>query len=923
MNLKRGFNYVTATLAVVLMGSLFLPAQTPAHTGDDLIIRGKVTEAKSGEPVIGASVFIEALQKGAVTDEQGEYIIKGVKNGKYTVKAVCITYRDLLIEGVDVETLKRNGAAPDNERLLDIMMEEDANLLNEVVVQSVKRENTEISAINAVRNSSVVMSAVSGGEISKTPDKNAAEVVKRVPGVSIIEDRFIVIRGLPQRYNNVWLNNCSVPGSEPDTRSFSFDMVPTSQIENIMIVKSPSSELPAEFTGGFLKIQSKSIPDTDQYDLQYSTGINTETGFGDFLKINKNNWNVKDVTPVPDQKGGIQLSKVMKLKGTDMLGITAGAEYSYQQRIIGGMKNSRFGVYNRVNDVPEYLYDYTDNIFSSNSKTGALLNGTYLSGNHKIMLRNLFNRSFTSRYTQREGWQNLSSRYDQEKYEYLMSTRTIYTGQVAGEHIFRQGENGRPANALEWNISYSYSGKEDPDRRIINREQNTFVGDKYYGYMGIDQNEITRDNTSLKENILTAGADYSFAPRNASAWEFKTGVYGEYRRRKYTAQEFAYRYNQANLPEDFKYLDPVTEILTDAHMSPDKLYLYDDTDNRDSYKGKDVLGAAYLQALWSPGRFRINAGARFEARNMILTSYTGISGNNTKDETYTQYNVFPSLNVAYNLTPKQILRFAYGMSTNRQEFREVSASVYYDFNLFSDVKGNPGLKAALVQNIDLRYELYASAKEYVTVALFYKHFKNPIEWTYLDGGGSYTYTFENARSADNYGIEVDVRKNLGFIGMKNFTLGFNASLIKSKVRFDKQSSLEKDRPMQGQSPYLVNASLFYEAPAIGLQVGALYNRIGKRIVGIGRVDNSSGSSINNDVPDTYELPRDMLDFVISKKFGKCFTLKANVKDLFNQPVIFAQFPRFYGTDDSIQERKQVSKEFKPGSTFSLSLQFTF
>lgn len=883
---------------------LFVVSSIYATDGSTFTIKGKITEIKTGEPVIGASVVIEALRKGGVTDENGEYIIHDVRKGKYVVKVVCLTYKDVVLNNVEVGV---------NSADLNAQMEEDTNLLSEVVVQSVKRDNTEISAINTVKNSSVVMSAISSNEMSKTPDKNAAEAVKRVPGVSIVDDRFVVIRGLPQRYNNVWLNNCSVPGSEPDTRSFSFDMIPTSQIENILIIKSPTAELPAEFTGGFLKIQSKSIPDKDQYDLQYSIGLNTSTGLKDFMKINKGNWNIKNTTPIPDQKAGVQMNKVKKLSNGGMIGVTAGAEYSYQQRIIDDMKNSRFGVYNRVDDKPECLYDYTDNVFSATSKIGALLNGTYLWENHKITFRNLFNRSSVSRYTTREGWQNISSRYDQEKYEYLTSARTIYTGQLAGDHTLKSG-------GIDWNVSYSFASKDDPDRRIINREQNMFVGDKYYGQMGIDQNEITRDNTKLDENIVTGGFNYTALLKNL---ELKSGIYGEYRHRNYTTQDLTYRYNQANLPENFKYLDPVTEILVDANMGSDKLYLYDDTDNRNSYKGRDILGAAYVQALLPLGNFKINAGIRFEARNMILTSYTSITGKDTKDDTYTQYNVFPSLNVSYNLNKKHIIRFAYGMSTNRQEFREVSSSVYYDFNLFSNVKGNPLLEPAVVQNIDLRYEFYSAPKEYITLAVFYKHFKNPIEWTYLDAGGSYTYTFENAQAANNYGIELDIRKNLEFIGMRNFTLGLNASFIKSKVVFDKQTSLEKDRPMQGQSPYLINASLFYDVPVAGLQLGALYNRIGKRIVGIGRVDTSGESSINNDVPDTYEIPRDMLDFVISKKIGKCFTIKANLKDVLNQPVIFAEFPRFYDSSNNMQERKQISKEFKPGSTYSLSFQFTF
>ncbi len=920
MNQKRKTYLLFLTL---LNLSILFVADAYANEKEHFKIKGKVVQKSDNQPVPGASVIIEQLNKGTSTDENGEYEIVNIPKGKYTIKFVCLTYKDLVIENTDLT--KSPTASP---LVIDAQMEEDFNLLNEVVVQSIKRENTELSAINAVRTSAVVMSAVSSNEMSKTPDKNAAEVVKRVPGISILDDRYIVIRGLPQRYNNVWLNNSSVPSSDPDTRSFSFDMIPTSQIENILIVKSPGADLPAEFSGGFLKIQSKSIPSKDNIDLQYSTGVNTSTGFKNFVSINKNNWNLKDITPIPDQKGAVQFNKVSNLKNGNVLGITASADYSYQYRIVDDMKNSRYGVYNRVEDKPEYLYDYTDNINTASSKLGALLNGTYMWGNNKILIRNLFNQSTVSKYTNREGWQDISSRYDQEKYEYLNSTRTIYTGQLAGEHILRKSVMSGGDDLIDWNVSYSFASKNDPDRRIINREQNTFVGDKYFGLMGIDQNEITKDWTKLEENIITAGANYKKLFNNplkntSKPIEFKVGAYYEYRTREYNAKNYAYRFDQSNLPDDFRYLDPVTEILTEKYLADNKLYLADDTDNRNSYKGKDMLEAFYAQVNFPMGKFRVNAGARLEARQMTLTSFTSIQGTNTKDRDYDQFNVFPSLNLAYDIKENQILRFAYGISTNRQEFREVSPSVYYDFNLFSDVKGNPDLKPAIVNNLDLKYEWYITAKEYISVALFYKHFKNPIEWTYLDAGGSYTYTFENANSANNYGVEIDIRKNLGFIGLSNFSVGFNASFIKSKVLFDKQSSLEKDRPMQGQSPYLINASLFYDVPAVGLQIGALYNRIGKRIVGIGRVDTSTESNINNDVPDTYEMPRDIIDFVVSKSIGKHVTLKFNAKDILAQKVVFAQFPRFYDSNSKIVERKQVSKQFNPGSSYSLSIQLTF
>ena len=151
----------------------------------------------------------------------------------------------------------------------------------------------------------------------------------------------------------------------------------------------------------------------------------------------------------------------------------------------------------------------------------------------------------------------------------------------------------------------------------------------------------------------------------------------------------------------------------------------------------------------------------------------------------------------------------------------------------------------------------------------------------------------------------------------------NAAYISSNVNFDQQNSLEKDRPMQGQSPYIVNSSLYYDNPELGLSAGILYNRIGKRVVGIGRVDTGSGASINNDVPDTYEIPRDMVDIVISKKIGKTLEVKASFKDILNQEVIFEQYPKYIDNQGVIHERKQVAKSFKPGANFYLGLQLNF
>lgn len=202
-------------------------------------------------------------------------------------------------------------------------------------------------------------------------------------------------------------------------------------------------------------------------------------------------------------------------------------------------------------------------------------------------------------------------------------------------------------------------------------------------------------------------------------------------------------------------------------------------------------------------------------------------------------NLFPSLNMTYKLNEQHQLRLAYGRSINRPEFREVSPSVYYDFDLASDVQGNYNLRDCHVDNIDLRWEWYPSKGETVSLAAFYKHFDSPIEWVYtMSGGTDVIYSYKNAKSANNYGLELDIRKSLDFIGLRNLSWSFNGALIHSRVNFEK-GSVEYDRAMQGQSPYLVNTGLFYKNEPLALDIALLYNRIGKRIVGVGRTEGSS------------------------------------------------------------------------------------
>jgi TonB-dependent receptor len=556
-----------------------------------------------------------------------------------------------------------------------------------------------------------------------------------------------------------------------------------------------------------------------------------------------------------------------------------------------------------MDDAPLYLYKYADDQYTINAKTGGMLNLIWaLSDRHRVEFRNIFNQQGRDRYTWREGWQYISSRYDQVKEEYFYNSRGTYTGQLSGFHTLSE------AGKIDWTIGYSYANRNQPDRRQIEREGTVEQS---------SMSSVIRDFNRLDENIYSSGVNYnhvftfgSFAPT------LKTGVYAEYRSRDYHTRYFLYKMNVMNLPQGFISRDVATGMMLPEFFTADKFYVSDASDRTNDYIGENLLASGYAGINIPFGKFDVYAGMRYENNRMSLTNYVAVEEDITQTFDYNQSDFFPSVNATYNINKTNLLRIAYGKSINRQEFREVSPSTYYDFDLFSFVRGNNQLQQAYIHNFDLRYEIYPSNGEMISFALFYKRFNNPIEWTFIDAGGTYKYTFENAGTANNYGMELDMKKNLDFIGLPDFSLSFNGALIRSKVLFDEKSQ-EHDRPMQGQSPFLVNLGLFYQREK--LNIGLMYNIVGKRIVGIGRSDNSLGGTIDNDVPDMFEMPRNVIDLSFSYKFGKYFELSAGVRDILAAPLVYKQFPKFTDGEGKILQREQTTKEYRNGQNFSVTL----
>ena len=927
---------VFALLALFLFFSLSVLADATAT------LRGRVLDDETGEPLPAVTVRVNPGARTVFTDDDGNFAVPQLGQRNYIVSFSYLGYKSV--------TLTVNAARTDTALVVRLRPLEES--LGTATVTAKAQHNTENAIVTVQRNSLVVQNGVSAQQISKTQDRDASEVIRRVPGISVIDQKFVMVRGLSQRYNNVWINGGAVPSSEPDTRAFSFDLIPSSQVDNMQIVKSPAPQYPADFSGGFIEIETKDVPGQNAAHVSVGASANDRTHFRTFLSSKgsgtdflgfdngfrsfsggdihstlaetaegkgvsltgngfNNDWTVRRHKPWADANLAADVSHSFDFNGGAVLSVLGAINYSHSYKTYTPMENSLFGAYDLTNDCSVYLHRYTDSQYSENARLGAMLNVTLLpaKGVGRYEWKNIFNQLGTDRYTSRTGTDAQNNSIQEAEYYY--SSRSTYNTQFSGKYVWDKSR-------LTFNAGYAYANRRLPDRRRYTLDDQLETGK-----IGLTvANEISREFTSLDEHIASAGVDYRITLGSGRVRpELLTGAYGEWRTRSYSTRSFVYAWDPADntLPSGFRYSDLPTQLMRDANYGDKGLYLLDDTRMTNDYDGRNLVTAGYAAVNVPLGKFNVYAGVRYEFSRMRLIHNTRDYEKSPLGKNYDGSGFFPSLNATWKLADKHQLRLSYGRSVNRPEFREVSPSSFYDFDLGSFVQGNTQLKSCYVNNADIRYEWYPSSGDQVTLALFYKDFDSPIEWTYtVTGGTDLVYSYENARRAHSYGVELDVRKSLDFIGLKNFSLVFNGSLIKSRVNFA-DGSRQSDRPMQGQSPYLVNAGLFYDDGV--WNASALFNRIGKRLIGVGRSLGSTADQTVN-IPDSYEMPRNALDLSVSRKIGG-FTVRAGVKDLLAEKVVFKQFNDISLSDGTTKEVQEVTRSYRPSRTFSLSVSYKF
>jgi outer membrane receptor protein involved in Fe transport len=902
-------------------------------------LRGTIKDAKTKEDIIGATILVQGINKGAATDINGFFSFAKLPAGSYSLKISFVGYETKIYENVKILT--------DQVTELNLNLAEESATLAEVKVVAQKLTNTEVSVISEIKAAQLVVSGISAAQITKTLDRTAAEVVKRVPGVTIFGERFINIRGLNERYNTVQLNNAFAPSMETDVRSFSFDIIPAGQIDRILVFKSPSAEIPGEFAGGVVKIFTKSIPENNFLTLDISSAYREGTtgstffatknsnlawtgfnqGYFDLPKsfpasraalLNsgsagldaigaslKNNWLPAESNALPDMRASLSGGFKFDLGSTKLGNVTA-INYS-NTRSTFQMARNDWGFSNiGVTGEPDAVFNFLDNQYTNAIRLGVSNNWSARFANGSVIeFKNLFNQLANTQYIQRAGFDN-GANWDIRSFDQVY--RGIYTGQLTGRHDLQSG-----TLKVDWMVGYNSAYRQQPDYKRFRYNvdganaslfipngaaQTTVLGRTY---IDMTESSYTAAFNAVKKIDLSEGKEL----------EVKWGAFYEDKVRDFGARNIGY----VKSTPSFQTTLPIDQLLSPQNFnSRTGIRLDEQTNPNDSYDASNTLLAGYASVNYALGKkFNIIAGVRAEQNSQKLNSADLVGKAINYDNT--RLDLLPSMNVTYNFTEKSLLRLAYGKTLNRPEFRELAPFSFYDFVNNRTVSGNPTLKNANIQNFDFRYEFYPTPSELISIAAFYKDFKNPIEVVFASGANP-LLNFSNAQSAFSTGLEAEIRKNLG-AGSPNSILGrtslvLNGTYIYSRVKLDAKLAADQsdNRPLQGQSPYIVNAGLNYNDTQKGLQVNFNYNVIGKRIFAVG---NNFGAPY----PDWYEIPRNVIDFNFSKQLTKAIMIKGGVSDILNQGNIILQD----GNQDQVFDRNQdqIIQNYAPGRVASLGL----
>ena len=902
----------------------FLLFFTPFFLLGQVGITGTVIDGDFNEPLPFANILIKETGDGVTSDFDGKYSFE-LEQGIYTLQFSFVGYETKIVTQIQVKG---------NEfTITDVVLNSIAQGLEEVIVTVEASRNTDASVLEIQKKSASLLDGISAQAFRKIGASDIAGAVKSVPGVSVQGGKYVYVRGLGDRYSKSILNGVDIPGLDPDRNTLQMDLFPTNMLSNVLVIKSARADLPADFTGGVIDIITKDFPSKEEFSVSLNMGYNPDMHFNDnyltyqggstdFLgfddgsrknkiannllgnafdpRLNGAESTLNLVNRVSHQFDPQMAPKVSNSGMNFGLGITYGNQFNFENGnsigVLGSLsyKNEQT-VYENTQD---NLYNFSPDKSVLNFEQNRIQYGTI--GGHNIILSGLFGLTYKTKASKYkfnglhiQNGESTSGSFRQltrfsdfidfNKFNLEYNERSISNAMFSGLHNLNKYNL-----KLEWTLSGTLAKVHDKDVR------NTTFQDEEGVFSFQENTQPKRIWRTLDENNLVAKIDFTKKIEflNSDAI-LKFGIFGSSKERDFSIAQFSVSsnytsesdwdnyggdpnqiFNPNNLigPNNAKgtFINPQTTIIQDANI----------------FNARQQNIAAYISNEFNfSEKFKSIIGLRLEDYQVFYTGKNSQLGQVFNNENIiSNINLFPSVNVIYNLKENKNLRLAYSLTTARPSFKEASIAEIFDplSNLF--FIGNIDIRPTYIDNFDIRYEAFGENSQLFAISTFYKNLTDPIEIAFVAASFS-NYKPLNLETANVFGLEIELRKDLStlFSMLENWRINFNGSYIISDEKYSEDElklrrlglregqTLGTSRPLQGQSPYLINAGVEYNNQEKGFQGGLFYNVQGKTLQVVG----------NGFYPDVYTMPFNSLNFNVIKQLKKNRTLTFKVTNLLN------------------------------------------
>ena len=924
-------------------------------------ITGKIYDDATGEALVGAIVRAVGVPGGAITDLDGSFTMN-LDPGTYTFTFNYIGLSENEISNIVIK------AGQETIKDVRLVSEIESAVKSNIVVTATRKTNTENALQTMQRKSVNVMDGVSSQAFKRTGDNDAGAAISRVTGISVQGGKHVFVRGLGDRYTKTILNGMIIPGLDPDRNTVQMDVFPTNVLDNIVVYKTFTPDLPGDFTGGLVDIATKAFPSAKTQSFSATLGYNPSMHFNkDFLtykggkldwlafddgtralpksksvdltqKEYDPSWNNPELTTLT-KKFGKTLAPTTRLNGPNTrLSYSQGNQFTKDDKTVG---------YNLALNYSHETEYYEDAYFAtfikaqSKEESELLINRstegpigntvaawTVLAGTSYKKANNKYSLSLFSTQNA-ESRSGLLKQVDYRENPYTMfrnnleyTQRNVTNLMFSGKHLLDSGKW-----EVEWKLSPTISVIDEPDIRLTAFEYTDDLVPRYELNEGVGA-VASRTYRNLFEQNYNAKVDVEreFKLRNKLTTKLKFGLLETFKMRDFEIRDYRFRVLQES---KFTFTGDANQLLADnviwtpasAGVQDSGIYVSGQPQLNNIFNAKQNIAGVYvMNELPLTNRFKTIYGLRLEqARNY----YTGQNQNRQVMQDSLLLNktsLLPSVNFIYNLTAESNLRLSYTKTVARPSFKELSNAQIVDRISGRTFLGNDSLRQTDITNLDIRLEKYMDRGQVVSISGFYKQFQNPIELVAYSAANPNDFQPRNVGNANVYGVELEAKLLIKSLSDTNYvtTFGSNVTLVKSSVEMTdgeregrisaarSEEIIGTNRDMVGQSPYILNAFINYTNLKSNFDATLTYNVQGPRLTVVGVARN----------PDVYEMPFHSLNFKASFGIDKDKKWKGSISanNLLNSDRYFEYV--------SFGAKNQLFSMLKPQRQISLGISYS-